>query len=107
MLLMSLTHPIKRGITAPPEIAIIIRPDISLLRVGYFSIAIENTSGQIFATASPIRKTSPRAMTGEEMSRMATKHNIPSIDVHIKSLREDILVSKIAPAKVPIIRPAK
>jgi hypothetical protein len=34
-LLKSLTQPTRSGITAPPDIAIIIRPEISLLRSGY------------------------------------------------------------------------
>jgi hypothetical protein len=93
--------------TAPPDIAIIIRPDISLVRVGYFSTVIENTSGKIFATASPIRKTSAQAIKGDDISSIATRHIIPRIEVHIKNFREDIFVSIIAPAKVPSIRPKK
>ena len=42
-LLRSLIQPINKGITAPPEIAIIRSPEISFVRVGYFSIAITNT----------------------------------------------------------------
>ena len=60
-LLISLTQPIINGIRAPPETAIIIRPEISLLLLGYFSTVMEKTRGKIFATASPIRKTSPHA----------------------------------------------
>lgn len=62
---ISPTQPITRGITAPPEIAIIISPDISLFLSGYLSTAIENTSGHIFATASPIINTSTHARAVE------------------------------------------
>jgi ribosomal protein L20A (L18A) len=106
-LLRSLIQPISKGITAPPEIAIIISPEISFVLSGYFSTVIEKTSGKIFATARPIRKTNTHAMIGEETSNMADRHKIPRTEVHIKKLREEILVSIIAPAKVPSIRPKK
>jgi len=106
-LLRSLIQPISKGITAPPEIAIIIRPEISLVRVGYFSTVIEKTSGKMLATANPIRKTKPHAITGEFTSNIATRHKIPRTDVHMKNFREEILVSIIAPANVPSIRPKK
>jgi hypothetical protein len=97
----------SKGITAPPEIAIIISPEISFVLAGYFSTVIENTSGKIFAIANPIRKTSAHAITGEDISNTATRHIIPRIEVHIKNFREEILVSIIAPANVPSIRPKK
>lgn len=105
--LVSLTQPTISGITAPPDIAIIINPEISLLRTGNLSTVIEKTSGNIFATASPIMKTSTHAIAGDLKIRIATKHKIPSTEVHKKNLREDIFVSIIAPANVPSIRPKK
>ena len=46
MLLSSLIPPISNGIKAPPETAIIISPEISLLLAGNFSTAIEKTRGK-------------------------------------------------------------
>jgi hypothetical protein len=106
-LLRSLIQPISNGITAPPEIAIIIKPEISLIRVGYFSTVIENTSGKMLATASPIRKTRTHAMTGDEINKIEARHIIPRAEVQMKNVRDEILVSIIAPANVPSIRPKK
>ena len=106
-LLRSLTHPINNGITAPPEMAIIISPEISFLRAGYRSTAIEKTIGHMFAIASPIMKTSIHAITAECMRSIAIRHIRPRTDVHINKLREEILVSKAAPKNVPSIRPKK
>ena len=92
---------------APPEIAIIMRPEISLLLVGYLSTVIENTSGKIFATARPIMKTSPQATKGEGITKIATRDIIPRTEVHMKNFLDDIFVSISAPAKVPSIRPKK
>ena len=107
MLLISLTQPINNGIKAPPEIAIIIKPEISFPLVGCLSIVMENTSGKILATARPIRNTNTHAIKCDLKKRMAIKQTNPSIDVHIKNLREEIFVSIIAPEKVPNVRPKK
>ena len=42
--------PVIGGITAPPTIAVIIRPDISLVLSGNVSIVIEKTSGNLPGT---------------------------------------------------------
>jgi len=106
-LLRSPIQPTSSGMTAPPLIAIIIRPDISLLRSGYFPIVIEKTSGQIFATAIPIMKTSTHAMAVDFTSIISTRHSIPSNDDHMKNFDDENRVSIIAPANVPSIRPKK
>ncbi len=105
--LRSLNQPIINGITAPPDIAIIISPEISFERAGYFSTVIEKTRGNILATARPIIKTSPQARTVDLTVNIMTRHNIPRTEVHRKNFLEDIFVSMIAPAKVPSIRPKK
>ena len=47
MEVLSATAPITRGITAPPSIAVTIRPESSLEYSGILSIAMENMSGNI------------------------------------------------------------
>src|SRR4030043_1138799 len=106
-LLRSPIHPTSRGITAPPQIAIIIKPDISLLLSGYFPIVIEKIRGQILATARPIMNTSTHASAVDFTRIISTRHNMPSNDDHMKNFDEENLVSIIAPAKVPSIRPKK
>ena len=83
IVLMSLTQPTINGMTAPPEIAIMTRPEISLLLSGNFSIAIEKTSGHILATARPIMKTSPHANTDDLIITIIARQMIPSTDVHM------------------------
>jgi carbohydrate-binding DOMON domain-containing protein len=97
----------SNGITAPPEIAIIINPEISFFRAGYFSTAIENTSGQMLATARPIMNTNPQAIKVDLTRRIDTKQIIPRADDPRKNLRDEILVNSRAPPKVPSIRPKK
>ena len=107
MPLMSLNQPINNGITAPPDTAMIINPEISLLLAGIFSTAIENTSGKMLATAIPMINTSPHAINADGMIRIATSDAIPRIEVHIKNFLDDMVASIIAPANVPKVRPAK
>ena len=51
-----LTYPIIRGITAPPDTAIISKPDISLARSGILANAIEKMIGNIFPIPNPGKK---------------------------------------------------
>ena len=46
--------PMRNGNTAPPEIAVIINPDISLDLSGIRSTAIEKINGKILADPNPI-----------------------------------------------------
>ena len=73
----SLIPPIINGTTAPPDMAIIIRPEISLLRVGYFSTVIAKTNGKILATDNPIINTNPHDIKGDEIIIIQIKHNKP------------------------------
>lgn len=54
--ILLLTTPIKGGINAPPTMAIISKPDISLDREGIPFMAIENTNGKRFPAPSPTIK---------------------------------------------------
>ena len=96
-----------RGMTAPPLMALIISPEISLDRLGYFSTAMEKTRGQILATNIPIRNTSTHAAAAEEIMSIAIRARMPRNEVPIRNLREDNLVRINAPVKVPSIRPKK
>jgi hypothetical protein len=58
----SAVTPNTTGIKAPPMMAVIIRPEISLARAGIVSTAMEKISGNIFAKPSPVRKINTKAI---------------------------------------------
>ena len=51
-----LTKPMTRGITAPPDTAIINRPEISFERSGNLASASEKITGNMFPKPNPIMK---------------------------------------------------
>lgn len=107
ILLISLSQPIIKGIIAPPEMAIIIRPDISFFLVEYFSTVIAYTKGKIFAIVNPMTKTNTQATIRDFTTNIEIKLINPRAVVQNKNLREESLVNIIAPAKVPSILPKK
>jgi hypothetical protein len=58
---MSATTPKRMGIKAPPMIAVIINPEISLLLSGNASTVMEKISGKILAKPSPTIKINTNA----------------------------------------------
>ena len=102
-----LTNPITRGITAPPETAIISNPEISLARSGIFSSESEKMIGNILPAPKPIIKIDARATenTGDtntpatpisEVSAVSNRKTLGFIQFKI-----------IAPINLDIVSPAK
>lgn len=60
----SVSLPTKGGINAPPDTAIIIKPEISLARCEYLLTVIENINGKILAAANPMINMSANASSG-------------------------------------------
>jgi len=60
----SVSLPTIGGINAPPDTAIIIKPEISLARCEYLFTVIENMSGKILEAARPIKNISTTAKNG-------------------------------------------
>lgn len=104
---LSPINPIIGGITAPPDTAIIINPEISFARSGKRSIDKENTNGKIFAIPNPIMKIIANAATSEGAIINAKIDTKPITEDQMKNLLEDSLVNRIAPPKVPNIFPKK
>ena len=106
-LVISATHPIKGGMIAPPEMAIIIRPEISFARSGYFSTVNENMSGKMFETPKPMINIIIKVNISVGAIIRPRIDTMPAIDDHIKNFRDESLVSRMAPPKVPNILPKK
>ncbi len=62
---LALMTPIRGGIMAPPEIAIIIRPETSFARVGIFSSVMAKINGKRLPEARPTIKIAPLAIITE------------------------------------------
>ena len=101
--IFDIVSPTTKGKKAPPDIAIIIKPEISLLYSGFFSTAMLKIRGKIFAIPNPIRKISTQAVNS-----FGTKINTINVKIEshaepIRNFLAEIFVKRIAPRKAPNI----
>lgn len=104
---ISETNPISGGITAPPETAIIIKPEISFARSGNLPTVIEKINGKILATPNPMIKMIIMAVMSVGAKISPNIEISPNIDEDIKKFLVFNRANRRAPAKVPNILPKK
>ncbi len=92
--MVSVKLPISKGITAPPEIAIIINPEISFALSGSFSTAMEKTNGKILATPSPMAKMITHAPNALELIINKIIAAMDKTDVQTRNLREETCIGR-------------
>ena len=93
--------------TAPPETPMISNPDISLARSGFFFNAAEKMMENTFATNNPNKNTMVRIPHMFPINSIETRAGIAINMLTIKNLRPDNFISRIAPAKAPIVLATK
>ena len=102
-----LTKPITKGITAPPETAIINKPEISLARSGIFSKDKEKMIGNIFPAPSPIRNIEAKAIPVEGAKKTANTPASETKALRNRKKRGFIQFRIIAPRKREVVSPTK
>ena len=107
MLIESVIFPTIGGINAPPETAIIIKPEISLARSAYLLTVKEKIKGNIFDDAKPIENMTANAIIGE--GAIINKRIVTNVAMAepIKNFFDENRVKSKAPANVPNIFPKK
>ena len=102
-----LTQPIKGGKNAPPETAIIIKPEISFDRSGIFSSAIEKINGNRLAEPSPTMKIAIWTNNTDGEINIPSRLTKATTAVKSKNRRAEIQFRITAPEKRPIIKAVK
>lgn len=102
-----LIKPIIGGIKAPPETAIIIRPEISLDLSGILFTAIEKINGNRLPAPNPMRKMAINPTVGVVAITIKITLSKAIEEVIIKNTRGFIKFSKIAPKNRLIIKAVK
>lgn len=99
--------PTTGGMIAPPETAIIIRPEISLARVGYFFTVRVKISGKMLEAVNPIKNMRSCAANGVgEKIKMTVVKRVAAAEP-VRNFSGENLISKKAPRNVPSILPKK
>lgn len=104
---LELTIPIIGGMIAPPTIAMISSPDISLALEGILFIAMEKTKGNKFPAPNPITKIATCAKISEVES---SKKRVPTIASIVVVTRKKVGLkncNRMAPANLLTIRAVK
>jgi len=103
----SVNIPTIGGITAPPQTAKIINPEISLAYSGFLSIVRAKISGKIFEKPNPVIKISTHVTPKTGERRMPTNPKTVSTTLAFRKILELTFLSRMAPRNRPAIREAK
>ena len=104
---LSAIAPNRRGMRAPPAMAVIINPESSLVLCGIFSTVIEKTRGNTLPNPKPVIMIQMKATTSVLITNNPNNPATDSKEVIIKNIFADSQFNIREPENLPASKPIK